>query len=61
MHQVFRRLSEPPPESHVGMALGLAAVVIALMLCAIIWQANVIAYQRELIRLLSISGSGGAA
>jgi hypothetical protein len=43
------------------MALALAAVVMALMLCAIIWQANVIAYQRELIRLLSISGSGGTA
>lgn len=61
MHQVLRRLSEPAPESHLGMALALAAVVMALMLCAIIWQANVIAYQRELIRLLSISGSGGAA
>jgi hypothetical protein len=43
------------------MALTLAAVVMALMLWAIIWQANIIAYQRELIRVLSIAQFGGKA
>lgn len=42
---VLRRLSVPASESHLGMALAVAATTMALMLWAIIWQANVIAYQ----------------
>jgi hypothetical protein len=41
------------------MALIVAAVVLGLMLWAILWQANLIAYQRDLIRLLSNSQFGG--
>jgi len=61
MFQALRRLNQPASESHLGMALAVAAVAMALMLWAIIWQASVIAYQRELIRLLSISHFGGTA
>jgi len=50
MFRVFRRLSEPATESHMGIALAVAAVTLALMLWAIIWQADVIIYQRNLIR-----------
>ena len=50
MFRVFRRLSEPATESHMGIALAVAAVTLALLLWAIIWQADVIIYQRNLIR-----------
>ena len=59
MIQALRRLSEPAAESHLEMALAVAAVALALMLWAIIWQANIIAYQRELIRVLANTQSGG--
>ncbi len=59
MIQALRRLNEPASDSHLGMALVVAAVVMALMLWAIIWQANIIAYQRDLIRELSITRFGG--
>ena len=61
MHQVLRRLSEPARSPIWGWRWLWRRLLWRLMLCAIIWQANVIAYQRELIRLLSITGSGGAA
>jgi len=50
MFQAFRRLNEPATESHMGIALAVAAVTMALMLWAVIWQADVIVYQRDLIR-----------
>ncbi len=50
MFRVFRRLSEPATESHMGIALAVAAVTLALLLWAIIWQADIIIYQRNLIR-----------
>jgi len=34
----------------MGIALAVAAVTMALMLWAVIWQADVIVYQRDLIR-----------
>jgi hypothetical protein len=59
MIQLLRRLNDPAPDSHLGMALIVAAVVLGLMLWAVLWQASIIAYQRELIRLLSTAQSGG--
>lgn len=59
MIQALRRLNEPASESHLGMALAVAAVVMGLMLWAILWQANIIAFQRDLIRLLSTAQFGG--
>ena len=50
MIRLIRRLSVPATESHLGLGLSMAAVVMALMLWAIIWQSNVITYQRTLIQ-----------
>ena len=59
MIQALRRLNEPASDSHLGMALAVAAVVLGQMLWAILWQANIIAYQRDLIRLLATTQLGG--
>jgi len=50
--RILRRLSSPVSESQLGWALGLALVFMAVMLLALLWQSNLIAYQRELIREL---------
>jgi hypothetical protein len=55
----FRRLNVPATESQTGMALALAAVVMSVMLWAILWQSNIIVYQRGLIRSLSTARFGG--
>lgn len=52
MLKVIRRLNVPATESQIAVALGLAAFMMSLMLWAIIWQSNIIVYQRELIRSL---------
>jgi hypothetical protein len=59
MIQLLRRLIEPASNSHFRMGLALAAIAMALMLWAIIWHTNLIAYQRDLIRFLSITRFGG--
>jgi hypothetical protein len=59
MIPALRRLNEPASDSHLGMALIVSAIALALMLWAIIWQANIIAYQRDLIRVLSMTRFGG--
>jgi hypothetical protein len=59
MIRAIRRLNEPASESHLGMALGVAAVVMGLMLWAILWQANIIVYQRDLIRVMWTTRFGG--
>ena len=41
------------------MALALAALLMSLMLWAIIWQSNIIVYQRGLIRSLWAGQIGG--
>src|SRR5437879_10308166 len=37
---LFRRLGEPVCESQLAVALSVAAVTMALMLCAILWQSS---------------------
>jgi hypothetical protein len=59
MIQAIRRLNEPASDSHLGMALAVAAVALALMLWAIIWQSNIIVYQRDVIRMMWITRFGG--
>ena len=59
MNRILRRLSEPAQQSHLGMALGVAALTMALLLWAVLWQATVIAHQREVIRMLWNAHSGG--
>lgn len=55
----LRRLNEPASDSQLGMALVVAAVTMGLMLWAIIWQGNIIAYQRDLIRVMQAAQFGG--
>ncbi len=45
-------LSNPARESHLSWALGFSLVMMSLMLWMILWQADLISYQREVIRLL---------
>jgi hypothetical protein len=59
MIRAIRQLSVPASESHLGMALALAAVTMGLMLWAILWQSNVIVYQRDVIRWLWATRVGG--
>ena len=47
---LLRRLTVPATESQMAVALGLCALVMSLMLWMIIWQSDVIAYQRDVIR-----------
>jgi len=49
---LLRRLSLPPNESQMAVALGFSVVAMSLMLWAILWQSDVIVYQRDLIRWL---------
>ncbi len=52
MFRALRTLSVPASESQLGVALAVAATAMGLMLWAIIWQSNLIVYQRDLIRWL---------
>jgi hypothetical protein len=36
----------------MAIALAMSVVMMGLMLCAILWQSNVIAFQRDLIRVI---------
>jgi hypothetical protein len=52
MIRFIRHLSIPASETHLTVGLSVAAVVMALLLWAVIWQSSIIVYQRDLIRLL---------
>jgi hypothetical protein len=58
MIRAISRLKEPATDSQLGLALAVAAVTMGLMLWAILWQANIIADQRDLIRELWIARLG---
>lgn len=54
MHLRFlRRLNVPATESQLALTLAVSLVFLAVLLLGLIWQANVIAIQREIIRSLS--------
>ena len=57
--RLLRRLALPASENQLALALALAMVVMALMLMALLWQSNVIAYQRDLIRWMWNGKYGG--
>ena len=57
--QTIRRLNVTATESLVGLALGVSAVMMGLLLWAIVWQSNVIAYQRDIIKWMWSSKFGG--
>lgn len=46
----LRSLMLPASETHVTMALVLSLVIMGLLLCGLVWQSNLIVYQRDLIR-----------
>lgn len=49
----IRGLRVPATESQLALTLALTLVFMAVMLLGLIWQADVIAAQREIIRSLS--------
>jgi hypothetical protein len=57
--KLILRLGEPVSESQLGLALSVAAVVMGLMLCAIMWQSTIIGSQRDVIRSLWSAKFGG--
>ena len=48
----LRRLTIPASESQMAVILSVSMVVMALLLCAVLWQSNIIAYQRDIISWL---------
>ena len=57
--RLLRRLSIPASESQMAVALSLCAVMMSLMLWAILWQSDVIAYQQDVIRWMWKARFGG--
>ena len=55
----IRRFTVPASESHLTVAMVLSMLVMALLLCAIMWQSGVISNQRDLIRMLWEGRYGG--
>jgi len=47
---LLQRLKVPATESQLAVALVFSAVVMSLLLWAVVWQGNVIAYQRDVIK-----------
>ena len=52
MAWLIRRLRIPATESNLGLVLSLCVVTLGLMSVALVWQAEVIAGQREVIHWL---------
>jgi hypothetical protein len=50
MRVLLRRLAVPANDSQLGLALGLSLILMALLLCGVLWQSNIILFQRDLIR-----------
>jgi hypothetical protein len=48
----LRRLKVPATESQLALTLAVSLVMMAAMLLCLLWQANVISFQQELIRAL---------
>jgi len=48
----LRRFALPATETQLSIALAASMVVMALLLWAIIWESNIITYQRDLIRAI---------
>jgi len=57
--RMIRRLNAEPSDSQLVLALGLSALVMGLMLWAILWQANIITYQRDIIKWMWTTKFGG--
>jgi len=57
--KLFLRLREPVSESTLAVALTVAAVTMALMLCGIMWQSSIIESQRHVIEWMWSVKFGG--
>ena len=54
MKQLRRMLQVPATETSMGVVLSLCIVTLGLMSIALVWQAQIIANQRDVIRWLEI-------
>ncbi len=52
MTRLLRSLRVPATESQLGFVLAVSALVMGLMSLVIVWQAQIIAHQRDAIRWL---------
>ena len=52
MTYLRRLFTIPASESQMAVALGLSLVMMALMLWGLLWQSEIIAYQRGVIKFL---------
>jgi hypothetical protein len=59
MAWIVRTLRLPAAESHTNLALALCVLFMGLMSVAIVWQAQIIANQRDIIRFLETVKFGG--
>lgn len=59
MAWLIRKLRIPASESSMGIVLTLCVVAMGMMSVALIWQAQIIANQREAIRWLESLKFGG--
>jgi hypothetical protein len=50
--KLLRRLSIPASESQLALTLAVSLVFLAGMLLCLVWQANIIAFQKEMILYL---------
>jgi hypothetical protein len=57
--RLIRRMNAEASDSQLGLALGLSALIMGLMLWAILWQSTVITYQREIIKWMWTTKFGG--
>jgi hypothetical protein len=48
--RLLRRLKVPATESQMAVALSASVVMLSLLLWGVLWQSDVITYQREVIR-----------
>jgi hypothetical protein len=59
MSWLIRTLRLPAAESHTSLALAVCVLMMGLMSVAIMWQAQIIANQRDVIRFLETVKFGG--
>jgi hypothetical protein len=52
MRALVQRLKIPATESQLSVALALSVLVMSLLLWGIVWQSDIIAKQRDVIRWL---------
>jgi hypothetical protein len=57
--RIAQLFSIPARESHLAVALGFSVVMMAALLWCVMWQADVIDYQRDVIRTLWVGRFGG--